>query len=365
MITGAGTASPYEGGETEARWDRLLDSHPLGCFQQTSRWARVKALEGWRCERLLLDTNLPERGGVQMLWKHSRLGRIGYVSKGPVIPGETEGEVGEILGRLERRLRELRLRAIILQPPDRSLIPSGQLIARGYCARPIPSVTAATSEIDISGSYEEMLAQMARETRRQARQAMAKAGEKQLSVRLGAREDLALFFELMLGSCRRQQVRPNPARLELLEALWDEFRPAASVVFASAEGKTVAAVLLLGHGPRLFLWKKGWNSAFPHLGVNSFLYFEVLRLAREWGYRAIDMAAMDPAMAETLLSGRELSQEQQRGRDMFHVRLGAKPRLLPPARLCLVNPVLRELFRWAKKWPALETAILARAGRGG
>jgi lipid II:glycine glycyltransferase (peptidoglycan interpeptide bridge formation enzyme) len=365
MITGARAAPPFESGELDAGWDRLLEGHPLGCFQQTSRWARVKAHEGWTAERVYLVAGQPERGGVQLLWKSSRFGRLGYVSKGPVIPGEAEGEVDEILGRLERRLRELRLRAIVLQPPDGSRITVGQLERRGFGRRMIPSVSRATAQIDLSGSHDDLLARMARNARRQARQLAEKAPESQMTIRLGGREDLGVFFELMLASCRRQQVMPNPARVELLEALWDAFHPAVRVVFASVQGQPVSAALLLGHGSRLVGWKKGWNSAFPQLDVNFFLIYEVLKLAREWGYRTLDVAAMDPAIAETLLSGRELSTEQQRSRDMFHLRLGAKPQLLPPAQLYVVNPVLRGLFRWAGKWPALETAILARAGGGG
>lgn len=342
-------------------WDRFLEGSQLGQFQQSARWARVKAREGWSVERLFLDGDGPEQGGVQLLWRVSRLGRIGYVSKGPVVPGDEPERIAAVLDRLECRLRELRLRAIILQPPDESGISARQLICRGYSAMPIPSVITATAEIDVSGGREVVLAQMARKTRREARH----AAEKGASVRLGGREDLRLFFELMLGSCRRQNVVPNPSRLDLVEALWDEFQPTVRVGFACAEGHTVAAVLLLGHGSRLFVWKKGWNSAVPRLGVNTYLNFEALNWASEWGYRTVDFVAMDPAIADTMLAGRELSQEQQRSRDMFHIRLGAKPRRLPPARLFIVNPILRRLFRWAGKWPALEAAILARTGMGG
>ena len=73
-----------------AAWDEFLGSSPRGQFQQSTGWAQVKAREGWSAVREYLDPTAPRSGGFQLLWKKSRLGRVGYVSKGPVLPEETE-----------------------------------------------------------------------------------------------------------------------------------------------------------------------------------------------------------------------------------------------------------------------------------
>src|SRR5689334_11430067 len=75
-------------GLEDADWDTFLQRSPLGQFQQSSIWAQAKASEGWSPVRILLTVGQNLVGGFQLLWKRSRLGRIGYVSKGPVVtPG--------------------------------------------------------------------------------------------------------------------------------------------------------------------------------------------------------------------------------------------------------------------------------------
>ncbi len=360
-------SQPARGAETGASgdnqpigWDRFLECTALGQFQQSSRWARVKSRDGWGVERLLLDGLHPERGGVQLLWKVSRLGRIGYVSKGPVVPGEDPRDVGRLLDQLERRLRQLRLRAILLQPPDHSKIPGELLAQRGYSRQIVPTIIRSTAEIDLAPGREGLLASMGRQTRREARQAVNRGAR----VFTGGRADLPRFFDLMLGSCRRQGTSPNPHRLDLLEALWDEFSPRVYLGLGTVDGELSAGLLMVGHGSRLFFWKKGWNSLASRAYINTLLNVEALGWACDWGYQTVDFAAIDPGIAETILAGRELDAAQLRSRDMFNLRLGARPRLLPPARLLIVNPLLRRLFRLAGRLPGLESAVLSRVGAG-
>ena len=66
-------------------WDAFLLGTPLGQFQQSSAWARVKRLEGWRATRFMVTAGERIVTGFQILWK-TRFGlRFGYVSKGPVV----------------------------------------------------------------------------------------------------------------------------------------------------------------------------------------------------------------------------------------------------------------------------------------
>src|SRR5262245_2550759 len=66
-------------------WDEYLLAHPCGQFQQSTLWARVKAAEGWSVARIELRQAGRLAGGAQILHRRSRLGRFGYVAKGPIV----------------------------------------------------------------------------------------------------------------------------------------------------------------------------------------------------------------------------------------------------------------------------------------
>lgn len=339
-------------------WDAFLESHPRGHFQQSSRWGRVKALDGWLATRVYCDTSFTAAGGLQLLWKQTRFGRIGYVSKGPVLASEEPQSVAAIIDGLAVASKNLQLQALILQPPDDSAITESMLVPHGYSRSPVAAVVRATGIIDLKNGYEALKARMGRQTRREARQATNRG----VAVRLGGRSDLRRFYELMVDSCRRQGTQPNPSRLELLEELWDAFEPRVLLGLASLGGEDVAGLLMIGHGTRLTFWKKGWNSQQSRSYANVLLNVEALGWACDRGYEFVDFAAMDPKIAETLVSRGALSDAQRRSRDMFNLRLGAAPIILPPARLLVINPFLRRLFESFRRWRILEQSLMRRFG---
>jgi hypothetical protein len=339
-----------------ARWDDYLEHCPLGQFQQSSRWACIKALDGWKAHHVFLNPQQPEQGGLQLLWKASRFGRIGYVSKGPVLLTEDRATVDAIMLHLKTVVRTLGLRALILQPPDQSRICVEDLLRHSFNANTVNSVIRATAIIDISSERSAWEARMHSKTRQQARTAVKRGVE----VRLGDRSDLPLFFALMCESCRRQNTQPNPSRVELLEALWDMFSPHVVVGFAMADGEAVAGLLMIGHGRRLTFWKKGWNSKGAQLYANCLLMVEALGWAQARGYTLVDFVSLAPDIAEILVSGGLLSEQQQRSRDVFNLRLGAEARLLPPARLLVTNPVLRQLYQLFSYCRPLENWLMHR-----
>jgi len=329
-------------------WDSFLESTHLGQFQQTSKWARVKAMDGWHSERKFIQPGFPETGGFQLLWKQSRLGRIGYISKGPVLSDESPEAIGKALSLVRCAVSRLRLRALILQPPDASAITVQVLSRHGFSSLPFFSVISATVLVDLQGGGVEIEKRMGRTMRREVRAAV-KSG---VFVLPGRREDLRLFFRLMESTCRRQNTTPNPLRPESLEALWDEFSPNVRLSFARVGGEVVAGLLLLGFGNRITFWKKGWSSKHPEACANAFLNVRELLWAGEKGYRFADFLALDRDIAERLVGQRELTPEQQRSRHMFNLKLGGRAQLLPSAYIYVANPLQRVLFNLLSRSPA-------------
>lgn len=342
---------------TLAAWDSYLRSTPLGQFQQSSSWANAKALDGWSSLLLLVDDASPEMGGLQLLWKPTRLGRIGYVSKGPVLPLEEPRHVRLLLQRLRATARELRLRALILQPPDESRISAEDLVEHGFFPGAVPSVIRCTAVAPLDGGPDAVRTRMNRQARREARLAR----ERGVELKTGSREDLRCFHQLMTLSAARQGSPPNPSRPDILERWWDEFRPHLHLRLALFGSETIAGLLMIGHGRRLTFWKKGWNPNAARVHANCLLNADTLGWASAQGYGIVDFAGMDPGIAEALVSGRPLSEAQRQSRDMFNLRLGAKPKLVPPAQLLILNSAARRLFEVMRFCPHLQKQILQRA----
>jgi lipid II:glycine glycyltransferase (peptidoglycan interpeptide bridge formation enzyme) len=347
---------PQSSDITDQAWDAFVARSPLGQFQQTSGWARVKEQEGWRLQRILVNPQSVEEGGLQLLWKPTRLGKMGYASKGPILPEETPGAIDHLLTRAKLTAKELGIRAVMVQPPDDSVISENDMVRHGFFASPVGSVIRATAVVDVCGGRNAIMEQIGKKSRWEVRQA-----EKQgVTARLGSRADIPLFFSLMEETCRRQSTKPNPRNADALLTLWDVFLPRVLIGFASHNGKTIAGVLLLGQGKRMTLWKKGWNSRDPSLFANRFLNVAALQWAAERGYSKVDFAGIDPALAERRLAGAPLTSEQERSRDVFHLRLGAKPQLVPPARMLVINPAVRSVIGSLLRWRRLERLALHR-----
>jgi len=337
-------------------WDHFLQQSPLGQFQQPRRWAAVKSLDGWKRELILLDPNQLEAGGLQLLWRSTRIGRIGYVSKGPVLAQEDQGSINLSLDALHATARSLRLRALILQPPDQSQISAEDLGRHHFSDHSVPSVIHSTATIPLCGDRESVLTRMSRQVRWEVRAALRRGA----MVRRGDRTDLPHFFELMCESSRRQKARPNPSRVESLETLWDRFNPKVFLNFTRVANHDVAGLLMIGHGRRLTIWKKGWNSEATQFHASCLLMVETLVWASENGYSSVDLVAIDPGIARTVLSGVALSGPQLKSRDLFHLRLGAQPKLLPPARVLILNPRLRKVWSYLERRTPLAPILMRR-----
>ena len=72
-------------------WDRFIAEVAGGAYQQSSRWAGVKAVVGWRAERVVVERDGAIVGGCQLLLRRLPiLGAVAYAPRGPVIAGRRQ-----------------------------------------------------------------------------------------------------------------------------------------------------------------------------------------------------------------------------------------------------------------------------------
>ncbi len=329
-------------------WDDFLRSDSVGQFQQSSAWSQSKQSQGWQCLRVTLEQEGGIVGGFQMLWKSTRLGRVGYVSKGPALsPAVVELE-SFALDVLIGLTRSHRLIAIVAQPPDHSPALVDALQNRGFARNRMLNVIDATLWVDLSGPPGAWEARL----RGSRRGDIRKAQRLGVKIHEGSDADLPVFFDLMVSSCQRQGVHPNPPTLEALTELVQAFgkHGESRLAFAVCQGEMVAATLDLKFGKRFTTWKKGWNGQHAKQEPNVILTHHSMQKAYELGCTYFDFAGVARPLAEALLAGKPLTEAQQHHYDSFKMGFGGRPQLLPPAMIYFRNPLLRFACRRISAW---------------
>ncbi len=325
-------------------WDDFLAAQPAGVlFAQTSMWAQTKAAEGWQTLRLLFHENGRLVGGVQTLWKQKRGLRIGYVSKGPVLAQETPANAAQAMTYLRDLARRQRIAFLIIQPPDPATAIPDLLATPHFLPNCFGSVISANLVVDLRAGRHAVEKGMRRSTRQEARRATRQG----VTIREGGLNQIPLFFDMMLATCRRLKTHPNPADVDSLIAMWQAFEPRGCIRLTLAEhhGQPVAGLLSIMFGHSVTFWKKGSHGTARSYHADQALIHEGIAWACHHGFSTCDFASMARSAARARLEGQPLPETIRSTRDFLHLGFGGEPMLLPPARVYISNPVLRWGYR--------------------
>jgi lipid II:glycine glycyltransferase (peptidoglycan interpeptide bridge formation enzyme) len=204
-------------------------------------------------------------------------------------------------------------------------------------------VIEATLLVDVSRGKEAFERGMNKDTRRRIRLAQKNG----IIIREGNEKDVALFFALMNATCKRRGVRTNPAREETLGRLLSAFsaRNCLRVTFAEHNRDVIAGIMSIPFGEKVNVWKKGWNYTHHDSYPNDLLYYDTLQWACSNKFDHCDFAGFDRNIACCLIKGQPLSVSQKRSRDIFNLRFGGVPKLLPHALIWFTNPIFLFLYR--------------------
>jgi hypothetical protein len=326
----------------DAAWDAFLQRTPLGHFQQSSLWAQAKADEGWKPIRFILNVDGRISGGFQILTRQLRFGKIGYVSKGPVITHE-EPALSEFLGeQLVAVTKKNRLRALIVQPPDESELNGTFLARHHFVPNHLISVVSATLLLDLSGGMADIEKRIRKNSLTKVRQARRRG----VTIREGGEKDVDIFFSLMVSTCQRQRTQPVPSTPSSLMAIWRAFHPNGGLrlTLAECEGEPVAGMLCFRFGQRVTMWKKGWSGKCSDRYPNSLITYEAIEWAHHTGGELFDFAAMSPEIATGMINGIPIEEKWKSSHDWFHLGFGNLPKLLPESLLYISNPIARFLY---------------------
>lgn len=328
-------------------WDRFLTQRRTGQFQQSTMWAEVKQSLGWQVEAVHFHQGESLVGGFRMFWRRTRLGRIGYVTKGPVLAEETDALARFAAASLVATARKLRLVGLVVQPPDDSPTLEAALTHHRFAEDRWARVVDATIVLEMDRGLERIRSGFTKSLRRNLRQ----ADRKGTRMRLGTEEDLPLFHRLMTATCVRRHTRPNPASVGEVRTIWRAFEAsrALRLAFAYCGEEPVAATLAIGFGARADLWKTGWTGTHPEWHANELLTAAELEWAIESGRRLCDFGAIERQTARRLLAGADRGATFIDGRYTFLLQFGGQPKLLPAAHFYSPWKPIRWLHRFAHR----------------
>ncbi|MBW2113165.1 MAG: peptidoglycan bridge formation glycyltransferase FemA/FemB family protein [Deltaproteobacteria bacterium] len=216
-VSGKKTSAWISKKKEDPLWDDFLLRTKGGGFEQSSLWAQVKEMDNWRPIRVVVDQDDLLVGGFQMLVRPTPFsGLFGYISKGPVVASEDHDVIRFVIDQLRATCREYRIFLLIAEPPDRAADCALHHEDDGVLPNNIVNLTGGTVVIDLKKDWSRIYGDMRKSTRKHLRQ----AGRRGITVREGSMDDLSSFFSLMLSTCERQGVHPNPDREEFFIRMW-------------------------------------------------------------------------------------------------------------------------------------------------
>ncbi len=325
-------------------WDRFVFNAPHGFHEQTSLWSQVKAVYGWRPLRLTVRDRQGMVAGVQILIRTVRGSyRVGYASRGPVVPSRDPHLVSLLLDEMVRAARSAKVGYLAIAPPYDGHVLASHLHHRGFRRKPdaLPpgSVMSATLLVDLSQDLDTIQAKL----RMQVRQHIRLAQRRGVVVRQGSKEDVQTFRALMVSLCERRGISPTPSEKDFFENLWNVFAPRGliRIFLAEVHQQPVAAILVFCFGDTARVWKAGWNGEYGDRRPNNLLYWEAIVWAKQNGFRYFDLMGIERALAEQLLSGSPIDWTRIAGPDNFKIGYGGVPLVIPETCYRMMSPLPR------------------------
>ncbi len=342
---------------SDSAWDSFLAGQSSGHHVQSSLWAQVKAMNGWRARRITVSRDGQIVGGAQLLIRQVRyFGSIGYVPKGPILANGDDETAARLLEQVRRLATSERLRVLFVQPPEYGSFVS-QLAEFGFRPCPVETAPSATVLIDLSANLEAILARMPKGMRNGIRRSQKRG----IIVREGTRDDLEAFHELLSMTSRRRGF--TPFELDYFQGMWDILEPAGclKVFLGELEGEPVSAQICIPFGDTLVAKQIGWSGKHGRLHPNEALDWFTIQWAKANGYRYYDLEGIERPAANAIVSGQPLPEQYAESPTAFKLRFGGEVKLYPAAYCLIANPVLRTLYNRVGQrvvdWPIFQKAI--------
>jgi peptidoglycan pentaglycine glycine transferase (the first glycine) len=329
-------------------WDQFVIDGTSPHHEQTTLWGRLQSLRGWSSFRVTMRQAGGLIGGAQILERSVRkIGKIGYLSRGPLLIPDDTALRRSLLAAIRRIARERRLGYLAVNLPYPSHFTASDLEAAGFSIRheclPPTMPMAATIFLDLTQNLEVLLAQMQTTTRRYIRQGQRRGA----TVREGGADDVDTFDRLLASHCKRRGVKPNVPQGDFLRELWKTFAPGGYLKLFMVERDNAVLIILLvlamGHWARA--WRVGWSGHCPEARPNELVYWEAIKWSKANGHRFFDIVGFDTGNARAILEGRAIPESERCGMSDWKLGFGGQVLLPLGGYCCFGNPAIHLLYR--------------------
>jgi lipid II:glycine glycyltransferase (peptidoglycan interpeptide bridge formation enzyme) len=322
-------------------WDRFVDAVPGSDVAQLSAWARIRRDAGFRALYVMAHLDGRLVGGALVLERRLPVvGRIGYVSNGPIISGAAPRElvVDRLLTAMDA-LARTRLHALFVQPPVDAPDISTGLRERGFRHSAAGIAPTASIHVDLRRDIDDLRGRLTKANRRRTRN-WAQRG---VTVRVGSSDDAALVAELLARTAEHQHFEPlSPGYIETLFRELDSDHHAA-VFVAECEGAPAAALLCTRCNGTVKQRISGMDRS-EHArkdGVSAATVWHAMLWAKSQGYDTYDFGGLRADAARVLLEDRAQPTVHLTGSEQFKTSFGGEVFLYPEQVELISFPPLR------------------------
>lgn len=300
-------------------WDEFLAAQPAGHHVQSSPWGQLKAKYAWQVVRIIATECGHIVGGAQVLMRRLPVwGRVGYITRGPVVASGRHDVMEALFDRIEQVARAKRLLILSIEPPAHESLYMQPLNVRQFRPSSFYVIPPTTVVVDLRQSEDEVLAQFKRGTRYNVGLALRKG----IVVREGNETDLPKLFEWM-----KDTAAENPYYfydLAYYQEAWRLFAPRGmlKLLMACFEDEPISGIIVLALG-HWAVYKWGASSG-AHLAKkpNDLLQWHGIRWSRDKGCHYYDLGGITPSVAEALQRGEEPPEGKGTGIARFKLGFG-------------------------------------------
>lgn len=304
----------------DAAWDNFLLGQSSGHHVQSSMWGQLKVRFGWDVIRILVWEADKIVGGTQILMRSLPIwGRIGYISKGPVVPSARTDVIEILFDHIEQVAKKQHLLVLSIQPPEDDAIYMSPIKLREFKPSSFYVVPPTTVIVDLQPNEDEILQSMQQKTRYNIRL----AARKNVVVREGDEKDLEIFYKLTQITGERNEVYTY-YDLAYYQEVWRQFAPGGfmKLFLAYYKDEPLGALIAIAFGKwAVYKWGASSNNQ-RHRMPNNLLQWTAMRWSKAQGCRWYDLGGITPPVAAQLKEGKQLVSISGAGTARFKLGFG-------------------------------------------